>query len=248
MSGDANIPPFWEADPDAVAGEYVLGTLPAEERAVFAEALDQDASLRAAVWTWEARLGPLTNMLPVVAPDPRVWAGIEDRIAPQATTRSQARSEASSGEARILRLERGLHLWRLGTGVAGALAASLAVWIAAGPQLTTRDAQYVAVVDRGGTLPALIVRVDLDSDTVQVRSLAAEVPPDRSLELWYVTAGATPRSLGLVTDAIARRPVPAALSASVKGVNFAVSVEPKGGSPTGAPTGPVIYSGQLVRE
>jgi anti-sigma-K factor RskA len=27
---------------------------------------------------------------------------------------------------------------------------------------------------------------------------------------------------------------------------FAISVEPLGGSPTGAPTGPVVYSGRLV--
>ena len=28
---------------------------------------------------------------------------------------------------------------------------------------------------------------------------------------------------------------------------YAVSLEPEGGSPTGAPTGPVLYSGRLVR-
>ncbi|CAO4146814.1 Regulator of SigK [Methylorubrum aminovorans] len=248
MSGSANVPPFWAADPDAVAGEYVLGTLPLEERAAFAEALDQDASLRATVLAWETRLGRLTDMIAAVPPEPRVWIGIEARIASQTVLRSQARKEASAGEARILQLERELQRWRLGASIAGALAASLAVWTAVGPLPATRDAQYVAVVDRGGALPALIVRVDLDSGTVQVRSLAAEAPPDRSLELWYVTTGAAPRSLGLVTNATARIPVPVALSADVKGVKLAVSVEPKGGSPTGAPTGPVIYSGQLMRD
>lgn len=246
MSGDANVPPFWAADPDAVAGEYVLGTLPAEERAAFAEALDRDASLRAAVLAWEARLAPLADTVAAVAPEPRVWAAIEARIASHAMERPQA--ESAAGEAQILRLKRGLRRWQLGAGAMGALAAGLAIWIAAGPQSAGRDAQYVAVVDRGGALPALIVRVDLDSGTVQVRSLAAEAPPDRSLEIWYVAAGAAPRSLGLITDATVRLPVPAGLSASVEGVNFAVSVEPKGGSPTGAPTGPVIYSGKLVRE
>jgi anti-sigma-K factor RskA len=63
-----------------------------------------------------------------------------------------------------------------------------------------------------------------------------------------VGAGAAPRSLGLVTDASARLPVPAALRQGAEGGSLAVSVEPKGGSPTGAPTGPVIYSGKLVRD
>ena len=31
-----------------------------------------------------------------------------------------------------------------------------------------------------------------------------------------------------------------------QGMTIAVSVEPKGGSPTGLPTGPVIYSGQMI--
>lgn len=248
MSGDANVPPFWAADPDAVAGEYVLGTLPTEERVAFAEALDQDPALRAAVLAWETRLGLLTDAIAAVSPESRVWTGIEARIAPQAVVHSQARKEYLAEETRILQLERRVQRWRLGAGVVGAIAASLAIWIAVGPHPVTRDAQYVAVVDRGGALPALIVRVDLDNGIVQVRSLAAETPPDRSLELWYVTAGAPPRSLGLVTDATARLPVPAALNADVKEVKLAVSVEPKGGSPTGAPTGPVIYSGQLVRE
>ncbi len=51
-----------------------------------------------------------------------------------------------------------------------------------------------------------------------------------------------------MTDASARLPVPAALRQGAEGGSLAVSVEPKGGSPTGSPTGPVIYSGKLVRD
>lgn len=247
MSGDGGALPFWAEDPDGAAGEYVLGTLDAAERAAFARALAQDAALRAAVSAWERRLGPLADTAPAVAPDPRVWAAIEARLAPQvaAGAASEARED---GGGRILHLERGLRRWRLAAGAASALAAGLALWIAAGPRPASDGRQYLAVVDRGGTLPALVVRVDLAGGVVQVRSLAAETPPDRSLELWYVEAGAAPRSLGLVTDASTRLPVPPALRAGAEGASLAVSVEPKGGSPTGGPTGPVIYSGQLVRE
>lgn len=235
-------PRFWADDPDGAAGEFVLGTLPAQERAAFSRALEQDADLRARVSAWEARLAPLAVAAPPVMPDAGTWAAIAAQIehAPDA-----ARAE---GGARIIRLERGLRRWRLAAGAAGALAAGLALWIAAGPRPAADGTQYLAVVDRGGALPALIVRVDLGSGTVQVRSLAAETPPDRSLELWYVGAGAAPRSLGLVTDATASLPVPAGLRAGAEGASLAVSVEPRGGSPTGAPTGPVIYSGKLVRE
>lgn len=234
-----SIPHSFAEDPDGAAGEYVLGTLPPDERAAFTRALEGDAGLRALVAEWEARLAPLAVAAPPVAPGPGTWAGIAARIG--------ATPEASGG-ARVIRLERGMRRWRLAAIGAGALAAGLALWIAAGPRPGAEGAQYLAVVDRGGALPALIVRVDLGSGLVQVRSLAAETPPDRSLELWYVGAGAAPRSLGLVTDASARLPVPVALREGAEGGSLAVSVEPKGGSPTGAPTGPVIYSGKLVRD
>lgn len=244
MSGETRTgaAPFWAEDPEGAAGEYVLGTLSAHERAAFAAALERDASLRAAVAAWEVRLAPLTATVRPVAPGPGVWDAIEARIAPAPAAGS------GDGGARILRLERRVRTWRRAAGAASALAAGLVLWLAVGPHPAVTDRQYLAVVDRGGALPALIVRVDLDSGTVQVRSLAAETPPDRSLELWYVGAGAAPRSLGLVTDAVARLPVPPALRADAEGASLAVSVEPKGGSPIGAPTGPVIYSGKLVRE
>ncbi|MGH1570157.1 anti-sigma factor domain-containing protein [Methylobacterium sp. P31] len=95
-----------------------------------------------------------------------------------------------------------------------------------------RGAPRAAAISRrrrpGGTLPALIVRVDLRAGVVQVRSLAAETPPDRSLELWYIDAGAAPQSLGLVPGGTARLPIPAALRASTENATFAVTVEPKG--------------------
>ncbi len=229
----------WTDDPDGAAGEFVLGTLPSDERDAFARAMAQDASLRARVAAWEARLLPLAETIPTVTPAPGTWSAIASRTggAPDGLDR-----------ARLVKLERGLQRWRLAAGAATALAAGLALWIVIGPRQAVDETRYLAVVDRGGALPALIVTVDLGGSTVQVRSLAAETPPDRSLELWYVGAGAAPRSLGLVSDATARLPVPAALREGAEGGSLAVSVEPKGGSPTGSPTGPVIYSGKLVRE
>ncbi len=244
MSGGAETGASWAEDPDGAAGEYVLGTLPAGERAAFAEALERDASLRAAVAAWETRLAPLAEAVPAVAPDPRVWDAIEARIG---ADRPRDAGSPDAQAARVRRLERGLRRWRVATGGAAALAAGLALWIASVPRPGTEGGNYLAVVDRGGVLPALIVRVDLIGGTVQVRSLAAEAPPDRSLELWYIGADAPPRSLGLVTEA-ARLTLPAALRGPAEGASLAVSVEPKGGSPTGAPTGPVIYSGRLIRE
>ena len=48
------------AERDALAAEYVLGTLDAQAAREVERALDTDAPLREAVAAWEARLAPLT--------------------------------------------------------------------------------------------------------------------------------------------------------------------------------------------
>jgi anti-sigma-K factor RskA len=70
----------------------------------------------------------------------------------------------------------------------------------------------------------------------------------RSLELWALPRGAQPRSLGLVSDQKAILRLAAAADQSLGDVPaLAVSLEPQGGSPTGQPTGPVLYMGPCVK-
>jgi anti-sigma-K factor RskA len=106
--------------------------------------------------------------------------------------------------------------------------------------------RYVAVVDSGGHEPALIAEVDTATGIIRVRSLAAETPAGRSLELWHVPEGQAPRSLGLLKAGAEGQTIKDALAAGPIGGIIAVSVEPEGGSPSGAPTGPVVYTGRLI--
>ena len=74
--------------------------------------------------------------------------------------------------------------------------------------------------------------------------------PTTSWELWLLPEGkAAPVSLGLVSlDPVQVVKLPAALAGKMAGAwGVAMSVEPAGGSPTGAPTGPVIFKGQCVK-
>lgn len=232
---------------EARIAEYVLGTLPPGERADFERELAADPALRAEVAAWERRLGGLAAQVPPVQPGPQVWAALERAIGPEASPVAAGPTVvAFSAESR---LHRSRARWRSAALAAGALAAGLAAFVLLPrAEPPARPDSYVAVVNRGGDLPALIVRVDTRAGVVQVRPVRAEVPADRSLELWFVAAGAAPRSLGLIdADDRKRLAIPEALrgSALVGGI-LAVSVEPAGGSPTGAPTGPVVYSGMLI--
>lgn len=215
-----------------LASEYVLGTLTAAERATFERAMRSDAALRAHVDDLERRLAPLSLSGATVAPSPGLWRSIEAALGPDLAT-----------------LQRRVRRWQIATGAAMAVAASLAAFLLVKPLPPAATQRYVAVVNRSGDLPALIVRVDVASGEVRVRPVSIETPADRSMELWYIRDGEAPRSLGLVGTDGRELPIPAGLNRDMRApVTFAVSLEPPGGSPTGGPTGPVVYSGKLIPE
>ncbi len=81
-----------------------------------------------------------------------------------------------------------------------------------------------------------------------MKPLTSPAAPDKSYELWLINAKlGDPRSLGVIS-------APLTVSQNLRGYDpqvietsaVAISLEPKGGSPTGKVTGPVLYSGPLL--
>ena len=229
---------------DAEAFEYALGTGSLDERRAFARDLELDSGLASAVRYWDERLAVLAGAITPETPS----AGLLDSISSRLEWGKAPHGAEIVGLGEVLRLRRSRTVWRGIAAGAGSLAAALALWIVAGQFTPTPpDSSLVAVVNRSGDLPALIVRVDQRSGIVQVRSVASEAPSGRVLELWSVAQGGAPRSLGVVGSGVTRAAVPGDRGLAA-GVTLAVSVEPPGGSPTGSPTGPVVYSGRLIAE
>jgi Uncharacterized protein conserved in bacteria len=231
----------------------VLGTLAGAECEAFRAALATDPQLQAEVREWERRLAPLADAAAPESPSPAVWAAIESRLAAGKAASAEERAPATdTPSATVLRLRRSVRFWRGIAVTAGALAAVLMLFVVANalwPGIVVPHPygqEYVAVVNRGGDLPALILRVDTRKGTVNVRTLGAEAPPGRSLELWYIAAGKAPKSLGVVENAPEPIVIPAVLRDGVADATIAVTAEPIGGSPTGGPTGPIVYSGKLI--
>src|SRR4051794_8048598 len=122
-------------DPHVLAGEYVLGTLPAAARSAVAKRLQTDAVLRDAVAQWETRLLPLTQLAEPIAPPDALWSRIDSSLraatAPstaahtkaQAATAQRARQPATS---LLTRWWDHLGLWRALAGSGFAMAAVLA--------------------------------------------------------------------------------------------------------------------------
>jgi anti-sigma-K factor RskA len=229
-----------DTDRSLDCAEYVLGTLDSSERAALEQAMLGNPALADEVRQWEDWLAGLNDVIPEIAPSAETWAAIAARLKPAAPVAPAA------SVIDLAAFRRSRARWRTATLLFGSLAAGLALFIAS-ERLQPPAPSYLAVVNRGGDLPALIVRVDMASDTVSVRSVGAETPANRVLQLWYIAAGQAPRSVGLLDRPETRAALPAvAHSGDLVGSTFAVSVEPPGGSTTGAPTGPVIYSGKLI--
>jgi anti-sigma-K factor RskA len=212
---------------DLLAADYVLGSLEGEEAREAERLLKNDAAFAASVRQWEARLAPLATRVAPVAPPAEVWA----RIA--------ASTGATTGEVIPLAFRRRLRVWQGGAALALAVAASLAAFIVLRPAPPARVAVLAPI---SGGVPVLLATEQAGGVLVIQPSGAIAVPSDRDLELWALAKGETrPRSLG-VLPASGRRLV-AALAPDTQ---LLVSLEPQGGSPTGQPTGPVLYGGTIA--
>lgn len=221
---------------DALAAQYMAGTLRGAARRRFEALLPAHPGLRRATADWQARLMPLTTALPPVAPPAHTWARIEQRLWPAAAPAPWWR---------------GLGFWRAASGLATVAAVSLGLLLANPPPQQPPVVVVLQATEAGAQAGGSFV-ASLSGDgralvTRPLQPVALQV--DRAFELWAVPPQGAPRSLGLISASgltvIRRERLPQALLDQRHTAALAVSVEPPGGSPTGAPTGPVVFAGKL---
>lgn len=237
-----------EEDIEALAGEYVLGTLDAAERAAVAARRQREPALAAAIEAWEQRLAPLDAAAEEIEPPAGLFSRIEARLG---TQRIRGAGPDAAGGAEIVDLTRLLRRWRAGAFASGAVAAGLVLFTLV--QSVWREAQpanFVAVLQKDAASPAFLVEVDLRSRLLTVRPVAAERQAGKSYELWLIHAKlGPPKSLGVIADrGFTVRPALAGYDSTiVEDATYAVTLEPEGGSPTGAPTSAPLWTGKLVQ-
>ncbi len=229
-------------DRSGLAIEYALGSLPPDEQEAVRTLHRQDASFAAEVAAWEQRLAPLLWAVADATPSPTSWAKIERRLETSVLPFPR-RPDAAV-------LQRQLRLWR---GVA--LAASLVAFIAVGSRFLPSTAPtalaptFVAALQKDATAPAFLIGLDEKAQALKVVALGTPAPNGKDYELWIIADGLpAPRSLGVVKPETAQlRPNFNGLTtATIRNATLAISMEPAGGSPTGAPTGPVVFTGKFV--
>lgn len=217
-----------------LAAEYVLGTMPARARRRFEQLMAADPALARIAGDWADRLSALDDVTAVQPPPARVWQAVERRIL----------GNAAPSPSLWCRWFASLAVWR-GLALAGGLAtAALAIWLAVLP----RPAAPAVVAVLGGRAgePGWVAIAGPRAGEV---SFSAVAPPAEStphaFELWGI-AGGPPRALGLLPAHSGRAVALRTARLPPPGGALAVSLEPPGGSPTGSPTGPVLYQGKVL--
>lgn len=220
-----------------LAGVYVLGSLQGPARRRFERELRRDRGLEAEVGRWEARFQPLMELVPPERPPRRVWEAIQAQLGPK---------------LKQVGFWQRLSFWRPLALVTSAAAISLLIF--------TTYSVYKPTVEPAKPLVALLsdqkaeagwfLTLQPEKKTLQVKVVTPpKVAADKSLELWMLPGkDQAPISLGLLpVSGTKTLPIPEdKLKILLAAAGLAVSLEPSGGSPTGAPTGPVLYQGSLM--
>lgn len=220
-------------DDDLLAAEFALGLLDdAEADGVIARArADGALSLRIAWWR-DQFIGLAEDS---AAPPDGLWREIAARL------------PVNDNAAAALRR------WRAAASGAMTVAAALLVFVAVRPApapiVVTRQApapMVAMLTGEGGRQVAL----SYSAASGHIRIIPAAIDAKAGdAELWVIPADGKPRSMGVFGDkADEDHAVPPAMrTLMTEGATFAVSLEPKGGSPKDGPTGPVVATGKMIR-
>jgi anti-sigma-K factor RskA len=237
-----------EDDRDLLAAEYVLGVLDGAERAGVLRRADTDDALNGAILAWEMRLAPLAAIVPPVAPPAALWERVEATCGLTAATLLPAAAPVPA--AKSSGFWTALGFWRVSTAVGFGLAAALAVVAfinrplppapAAAPEIPVAS----AVLGPPQGPPVFIAEAAPDKTIVLKPLQRLSLAAGKDYELWALPDGTkVPLALGVLSKQGQTVTLPAAAHAPMQ---LMVSLEQKGGSPTGLPQGPVLWQGHIA--
>jgi anti-sigma-K factor RskA len=218
---------------DDRAGLYVLGVLDAAEMTEVRRAAMADDRLAAEIAAWEARLAPLAALAGEETPPPEVWDTLVARL-----------DDIQVVPIRPPPAPHTPAYWRTAALGAMAVAASLAgalVW-----KFVQPPPRLAMIMPLQQSLGGWLIELNANGGLRAIAQGSVHHAADRDFELWALAENATkPVPLGLLPagDAAAELPPGALPKTKFK---LLVSLEPKGGSPTSLPTGPVMFEGDVI--
>ena len=214
---------------DALAVDFILGAMRGGARRRFQQLMMARPAVRETVWRWEQHLNPLAEGLPATRPDPAVWQRIQQRLGWIAPVGKPRESTARP-------------VW-LGLALAASV---LLAAVLLKPMLSSLPQQDIAVIQSSDAKAWWLISKAQQKLTVKATpAVTAETASD--YELWMLPAnGQAPISLGLLPQQGQRELSWPQAAEGLAIAALAVSLEPRGGSATGAPTGPVLFTAEII--
>ena len=234
MSDDSDI--TGASEDGFLVAEYALGLLTPVEYAALGARLRTDRALQADLRFWRQRLSSLDAQFAETSAPAATWAKIERRLFPAA-------ARAGFWDS--------LALWRSLSAAAAAIAV-----IAIGVNIVTPRpdpnafaAQLVAALNAEGSNVQVVALYNATTGQVRLTALSGAPVPDKDYELWAIEGSNAPKSMGVVsvTSRNDVKVAPDVLAGFGPGTVLAITLERKGGSPTGAPQGPIVAKGAATQ-
>ena len=224
---------------EALAAEYVLGTLSGKARRRFERVMMQSYKARIAVWEWEQQINPLAETIPAQNPPRKIWRAIERRI-----TKTPAKASPLSW------------IWQGWSAFSAVAILILAIMLTQQSLLQTdplapMSADHIALFNDDQAQPLWLITTHTQSGKLVVKPINAQAVAvdNKAFELWMLPKQGAPTSMGLMPVSGGKVETllsPQILSLLQNNNGLAISLEPLGGSPTGLPTGPVVYQTPIV--
>jgi len=226
-------------DRQALAADFVLGVLDTNDQAEAERLMQVDAAFAQDVAAWRSRLAELDLSAEPLAPRGDLWSRIDEAVALPAAAEASPRQKPS--------LWSSLPVWRTVGLIATAASLIFAVAFGVALREAQRTPAMIAVLVDGDKAGA-IVHVFNDGRAVLLPLTDIAVPPDRALQVWTLPSRERgPVSIGLMQQARTLSLALDNLPATRGDQLFEITLEPKGGSPTGRPTGPILFKGLASR-
>jgi anti-sigma-K factor RskA len=231
-------------DRDARVADYVLGLMETRERErAFEAEMERDPSLKREVEAWRTRLAELDETATPEPLDESLWHRIDTDLGRPVETAGARRAGRRRG------LWSDLQFWRSTSLAASAAALLLLAGTAALLLRPPPQPVLVAVLlADGSTAPGAVIEIGADGRARLLSLTAVPVPEGRALQIWTLPSREIgPVSVGLIDAArsvgLDLGDVPSPKEQQL----FEITLEPASGSPTGRPTGPILYKGLAAR-